>query len=102
MRKRQGERSRRKGKETRERTRDDDDDDDDDAIARKARRQRRRFHIQAIGRHIAGQGKAESGIQAATAAEVSPLLIITAWRASEQASERLSSIHHRDEWPRCQ
>lgn len=40
----------------------------------------------------------QSGIQAATAAEVSPLLIITAWRASE----RLSSIHHRDEWPRCQ
>lgn len=22
--------------------------------------------------------------------------------ASERASERLSSIHHRDEWPRCQ
>ena len=75
-----------------ERARDDDDDDDDDAIARKARRQRRRFHTQGIGRHIAGQGKAESGIQAATAAEVSPLLIITAWRASERASACQASI----------
>lgn len=47
-------------------------------------------------------GKAVRHSGSAMAAEVSPLLIITAWRASEASEERLSGIHHRDEWPRCQ